>query len=159
MNNSIGQGELLVTPIQMAVLTARLATSGRTPDPVFVIDPWLAGREPDPLPFRENDLAWVRRAMRLVVSDGTGKFGGLEDIEVAGKTGTAQNPHGDDHAWFMCFAPADDPQVAMVIIVENAGHGSSEAAPVAGSWLGAYFAAGDSLPALPEPVSGNGRAH
>jgi len=159
LNNAIGQGEILVTPIQMAVLTARLATSGRTPDPVFVISPHRKAEPPEALPFRESDMAWVRRSMELVVSDGTGKAAKLDSISVAGKTGTAQNPHGEDHAWFMCFAPAREPQVAMVIIVENAGHGSSEAAPVAGQWLEAYFAAGDSLPGLPSPVTVNGRGH
>jgi penicillin-binding protein 2 len=157
LNNAIGQGELLVTPIQMALLTGRLATSGRMPDPVFVIDPRRPGRIPEALPFRERDLAWVRRSMELVVSEGTGKAAALEGITVAGKTGTAQNPHGEDHAWFMCFAPADDPQVALAVIVENAGHGSREAAPVAGSWLRAYFALEDSLPDLPSPVTVNGR--
>ena len=81
----------------------------------------------------------MRRSLELVVAEGTGKAAGLEDIAVAGKTGTAQNPHGEDHAWFMCFAPADDPEVALAVIVENAGHGSSEAAPVAGAWLRALF--------------------
>lgn len=158
LNNSIGQGELLVTPIQMALLAARLATSGTTPDPVFVTDPPSPPRNPEPLPFRERDLAWVRHALELVVSEGTGKAARLDGIQVAGKTGTAQNPHGGDHAWFMCFAPADDPQVAMAVIVENAGHGSSEAAPVAGAWLGAYFAVHDSLPPLPTPVTVTGRS-
>ncbi len=157
LNNAIGQGELLVTPIQMALLTGRIATSGRMPDPLFVIHPRRPREEPEVLPFSERDLAWVRRAMELVVSEGTGKAAGLENIAVAGKTGTAQNPHGEDHAWFMCFAPADDPQVALAVIVENAGHGSREAAPVAGSWLRAYFAAEDSLPGLPSPVTVNGR--
>jgi penicillin-binding protein 2 len=157
LNNAIGQGEILVTPIQMAMLTGRLATSGRMPDPVFVIDPRRPRKSPEPLPFGERDLAWVRRTMELVVSDGTGKAAGLDSVSVAGKTGTAQNPHGEDHAWFMCFAPADDPQVALVIIVENAGHGSSVAAPVAGKWLEAYFATEDSLPGLPSPVTVNGR--
>ncbi len=159
LNNAIGQGEILVTPIQMAVLTARLATSGRTPDPVFVINPRSPAKLPDALPFRESDLAWVRRTMELVVSEGTGKAAKLDSIDVAGKTGTAQNPHGDDHAWFMCFAPVKNPEVAMVVIVENAGHGSSEAAPVARKWLEAYFAVGDSLPSLPAPVLVNGRGH
>jgi len=157
LNNAIGQGELLVTPIQMAMLTGRLATSGRMPDPVFVTKPHRPRKSPEPLPYRERDLVWVRRAMELVVSEGTGKAARLDSVSVAGKTGTAQNPHGEDHAWFMCFAPADDPQVAMVVIVENAGHGSSEAAPVARKWLQAYFAAEDSLPGLPSPVTANGR--
>lgn len=158
LNNAIGQGELLVTPIQMALLAGRIATSGRMPDPVFVIDPRRPVRKPETLPFRERDLAWVRTAMELVVSEGTGKEAALEGINVAGKTGTAQNPHGEDHAWFMCFAPAEDPQVAVAVIVENAGHGSSEAAPVAGTWLRSFFALEDSVQVLPSPVTVNGRA-
>jgi penicillin-binding protein 2 len=156
LNNAIGQGELLVTPIQMAVLAGRLATSGRMPDPVFVNDPRRPAARPPALPFREQDLAWVRRAMERTVSAGTGKAAALETIAVAGKTGTAQNPHGEDHAWFMCFAPAAEPEVAVAVIVENAGHGSSEAAPVAGAWLREYFALNDSVPASPQPVSING---
>jgi len=157
LNNAIGQGEILVTPIQMALLAGRLATSGRMPDPVFVIDPQRPRERPESLPFSERDLAWVRRSMALVVSEGTGKAAGLDSVSVAGKTGTAQNSHGDDHAWFMCFAPADDPQVAVAVIVENAGHGSREAAPVVGNWLRMYFAAGDTLADRPSPVSVNGR--
>lgn len=156
LNNAIGQGELLVTPIQMAMLTGRLATSGRMPDPVFVTKPRRPRKPPEALPYREQNLAWVRRTMELVVSEGTGKAAALDSVSVAGKTGTAQNPHGEDHAWFMCFAPADDPEVALTIIVENAGHGSREAAPVARKWLQAYFAAEDSLTGLPAPVTANG---
>ena len=139
MNLAIGQGELLVTPIQMAVLAGRLATGGTMPDPVFVREPAPARRQPGPLPFRPEHLAWVREAMRRTVSEGTGRAARLKTVEVAGKTGTAQNPHGEDHAWFMCFAPATDPEVAVAVIVENAGHGGTEAAPVAGAWLATYF--------------------
>jgi penicillin-binding protein 2 len=139
LNNAIGQGEILVTPLQMALLSARLATAGQVPDPIFVLQPPEEPRLPEPLPFSASDLRWVREALWQVVGRGTGKAAALPDVPVAGKTGTAQNPHGEDHAWFMCFAPADDPEVAMAVIVENAGHGGSEAAPVAGLWLDAYF--------------------
>lgn len=139
LNNAIGQGELLVTPIQMAVLAGRLASSGRMPDPEFVLDPPEETVHPAPLPFREEDLDWIRDALRQTVERGTGKAAGLGTIAVAGKTGTAQNPHGEDHAWFMCFAPVEQPEVALAVIVENAGHGSTEAAPIAGTWLKAYF--------------------
>ncbi len=138
LNNSIGQGEILVTPLQMAVVAGRLAVGNELP-PVT----WVAGQEridPQPeLPFAAGDLAWVRRVLARVVAEGTGKAAALPDVAVAGKTGTAQNPHGEDHAWFFCFAPADDPEVALAVIVENAGHGGSEAAPVARRWLEAYF--------------------
>ncbi len=154
LNNAIGQGELLVTPIQIAVLSGRLASSGRMPDPRFVLIPPEPTVLPDPLPFAEQDLAWVRSALLETVARGTGKAARLDGIPVAGKTGTAQNPHGEDHAWFMCFAPADNPEVAVAVIVENAGHGSTEAAPVAGVWLKAYFTETGRL--IPEKLAGEG---
>jgi len=140
LNNAIGQGELLATPLQMALLAARLAVSGHVPDPVFVADPVPLRPTPPTLPFAEEHLAWVRRALETTVAYGTGKAAALPDVTVAGKTGTSQNPHGEDHAWFMCYAPADRPEVALAIIMENAGHGGTEAAPVAGAWLAEYFA-------------------
>ncbi len=155
LNNSIGQGELLVTPIQVAVLVGRLATSGQMPDPEFVLIPPSPTQRPEPLPFREGDLQWVRQTLLETVNRGTGKAARLPGIEVAGKTGTAQNPHGEDHAWFMCYAPADKPEVAVAVIVENAGNGSTEAAPVARAWLEAYFTeTGRLVPALPPSEEG-----
>lgn len=156
LNNAIGQGEVLVTPLQMALLAARIATSGRVPDPIFVISPPQTVVHPDPLPFAEGDLAWCRRVMSEVVARGTGKAAALEDIPVAGKTGTGQNPHGEDHAWFMCFAPADEPLVALAVIVENAGHGSTQAAPLARRWLEAYFHPESENEANPEKMNRNG---
>ncbi|MBU8870510.1 MAG: penicillin-binding protein 2 [Gemmatimonadales bacterium] len=142
LNNAIGQGELLVTPLQMALFTARIATGGRVPDPVFVISPGTEPVIPEPLPFATEHMDWIRHTLRDVVAVGTGKAGALEGIPVAGKTGTAQNPHGEDHAWFVCYAPADEPEVAFAIIVENAGHGGSVAAPLASRWLEHYFREG-----------------
>lgn len=139
MNTSIGQGELLVTPIQMAVVAGRLASGGAMPDPTFVRSPTPVRRHPRPLPFKAEHLAWVREAMRRTVAEGTGRAARLKTVEVAGKTGTAQNPHGEDHAWFMCFAPASLPEVALAVIMENAGGGGSVAAPIAGDFLKAYF--------------------
>lgn len=139
LNNAIGQGELLVTPIQMAVLIGRLASSGKMPNPSFLLDPKPVLAPPTPLNIDEEYLSWLRNVLLETVERGTGKKARLPGIRVAGKTGTAQNPHGEDHAWFMCYAPADDPEVAVAVIVENAGHGSSVAAPAARSWLEAYF--------------------
>lgn len=141
LNNVIGQGEILVTPLQMAVLTGRVALERADLQPVFVLD-GAAGSptEPVPLPFEKRNLDWVRSSMTRVVDLGTGTRARLEAIDVAGKTGTAQNPHGEDHAWFVCFAPARAPEVALVILLENAGHGGAVAAPVAARWLAAYFA-------------------
>jgi len=69
--------------------------------------------------------------MRGVVLQGTGTQANLPDIAVAGKTGTAQNPHGKDHAWFIAFAPADNPKIAITVLVENSGFGGSISAPIA----------------------------
>lgn len=139
LNNAIGQGELLATPLQMAVLAGRLATDGRMPDPVFVIDPAAPAVPPPALPFAPEHLRWAREALRETVADGTGRGAALPDVAVAGKTGTAQNPHGEDHAWFMAWAPAGAPEVALAVILENAGSGGTEAAPVARRWLADYF--------------------
>jgi penicillin-binding protein 2 len=149
LNNAIGQGEVLVTPLQMALLAARIASDGAVPGPTFV----LGQRPHEPsadLPFSPRHLSWIRRALRRVVDAGTGGAARLAGVSVAGKTGTAQNPHGEDHAWFMCFAPAESPTVAVAVILENAGHGGSEAAPVAGAWLHDYFIREGVVP--PDPV-------
>jgi len=139
LNNSIGQGEILVTPLQMALLAARLAVSGKVPTPTFVRGQTPAGGEID-LPFSAAHMSWIRMALQQVVDTGTGRAARRAGVTVAGKTGTSQNPHGDDHAWFMCYAPAEAPEVAVAVILENAGHGGAMAAPVAGEWLHAYFA-------------------
>ncbi len=138
LNNSIGQGELLVTPLQMAIVAGQLATAGGMPTPTFVGGQTKLDPLPQ-LPFAKDDLEWIKAALRQVVTRGTGQAANMPDVEVAGKTGTAQNPHGEDHAWFMCYAPAEAPEIAMAVIVENAGHGGSVAAPVARKWLEYYF--------------------
>jgi penicillin-binding protein 2 len=102
------------------------------------------------LDLSPRDLASVRESMVAVVNDagGTGGTAKVDSVLVAGKTGTAQNPHGNDHALFICFAPARDPEIAVAVLVENAGHGSTEAAPVARKVLQAYF-----HPAPPESAA------
>ena len=66
-----------------------------------------------------------------VVEHGTGAPARVNDLLMAGKTGTAQNPHGKDHSWFICFAPYDNPKIAICVLVENAGWGAAVAAPIA----------------------------
>jgi len=85
-----------------------------------------------------------------VVSEpgGTGRLARLPHVAVAGKTGSAENPHGRTHAWFCGFAPADDPTIAFAVVLENGGHGGAEAAPVARKVLEVLFPA----PAGPTPV-------
>ena len=88
--------------------------------------------------------------------NGTGRASRVAGLESAGKTGTAQNPHGDDHAWFVSYAPADNPEIAVAILVENSGHGGSIAAPIARSLYSKYFAPGDSTAVLSRRA-GSGR--
>ena len=137
LNNAIGQGEILATPLQMAVMTARVASGNA------VLSPRLTVSEPLPpyesLPFSSDDIKWIHTAMTKVVDIGTGTKAKLSEINVAGKTGTAQTPHGEDHAWFVCFAPAEEPEIALVVLLEHAGHGGTVCAPVAANWLTYYF--------------------
>jgi penicillin-binding protein 2 len=152
INLSIGQGEILVTPLQMAVFLGGLATDGRITKPflwkeavtsdgrIIPTQPEIKGH----LPFSSSTLNILKEAMIGVVNDpdGTGILAKLPDIQVAGKTGTAQNPHGEDHAWFVGYAPASDPQIVVVVLVENVGHGGTFAAPVAKKIIERYLKKG-----------------
>ena len=73
---------------------------------------------------------------------GTGESAALKDIIVCGKTGTAQNPHGKDHSVFIAFAPKEDPKIAIIVVVENAGFGATYAAPIAGLMIEKYLKGG-----------------
>ena len=83
----------------------------------------------------------IQDGLEGVIADrrGTGRLARLEGVQGAGKTATAQNPHGEDHAAFAAYAPADDPEVAVLVYLENAGGGGAEAAPIAKRILEAYF--------------------
>jgi penicillin-binding protein 2 len=139
---SIGQGEVLVTPVQMAAYTAAIADGKvwRTPHLVNgVFDPdtrqlsLLKLPDPDPIQASAENIAMAHEGMRLVVwgERGTARAQRDDVVAIAGKTGTAQNSHGDDHAWFIGFAPVDHPIVAICVLVEFGMHGSSAAAPIA----------------------------
>jgi peptidoglycan glycosyltransferase len=132
-----GQASLLVTPLRMALVAATIADGGRTPRPYLVrsiagADTRLATR-PEQLaaPIGSDVAAEVRDMMVAVVQHGTGTVATLPGVTVAGKTGTATNPHGPAHSWFVCFAPAASPRVVVAVIVENVGYGASFAAPIA----------------------------
>lgn len=135
----IGQGPLLVTPIQMAVVAAAIANGGWRVEPFFVSavkapdgsSRRLKARQPVRV-MAAGTAAVVKRAMVAAVEQGTAQAarwpgGG----PAAGKTGTAENPHGEPHAWFIGFYPADDPKIAVAIVVENGGYGGAVAAPIA----------------------------
>lgn len=131
---SIGQGELLVTPLQMANLGAILANRGYfiTPHVVDKIEGW-----PNPnikkevLPFDPVHFEPILKGMEQVVKAGSGIRGYLEALQLAGKTSTVQNPHGEDHSGFMGFAPLNDPKISIAAYVENAGQGGRAAVSVA----------------------------
>ncbi len=138
---SIGQGEVLVTPVQLCAYAAALADGKYWRQPYIVEGVYdqntrtlqkRALPEPDPIDASPANIAVVREDMRRVVWGGGGTGGRQRDeqVKIAGKTGTAQNPHGDDHAWFVGFAPVEDPIIATCVLVEFGGHGSSVAAPL-----------------------------
>jgi penicillin-binding protein 2 len=81
----------------------------------------------------------MAEAMKLVVSEGTGRFSMIDGITMGGKTGTVQNPHGENHSVFIAFAPVDNPRIAISVVVENAGYGSTWAAPIASLMIEKYL--------------------
>lgn len=148
VNLGIGQGELSVTPLQMAVYAAALATGMvRQPHVVrAVVNPYTGELQPlthaeARLPLRPEVLELLRQGMEEVVNapGGTAQAARLPGIRVCGKTGTAQNPHGKDHAWFIGFAPRENPRIAFCVMVENAGFGGAVAAPLARQLLEVFF--------------------
>lgn len=145
LNLAIGQGELLLTPIQMATMTAQVANGGRPVRPHVVREVRGLGRRGPGKPKNSGTTAAaghleaVRRGLEKVVTEGTGTASRVQGVRVAGKTGTAQNPHGEDHALFVCYAPAEAPVIVLAFVIENSGHGGSVAAPIAGHVLRRLF--------------------
>lgn len=132
---SIGQGEILATPLQIANLSATIANRGKyfTPHVVKAIqDTVLDSKytEPHTPSIAEYHYETIAEGMRMAVTGGTCRLANLPDIEVCGKTGTAQNPHGRDHSVFMGFAPYHDPKIAVCVYVENAGFGATYGVPI-----------------------------
>lgn len=139
VNMSIGQGDVWVTPAQMACLIGAVANRGAYYQPYLVdsiVDPFgktifkNTPRKKDDIALEPRVWDLLREALENVVSNGTGRGCYLPGLKVAGKTGTAENPHGNDHAWFVSYAPADNPELALAVIVENGGHGGTAAVPV-----------------------------
>lgn len=145
---AIGQGEIGTTPLQLANMTAAIANRGYYYSPHIVrsvgddarIDPRFVQKHVisiDSLNFEEIILG-----MEAAVNGGAGRTAGvaaLKDIIVCGKTGTAQNPHGKEHSVFVAFAPKDDPKIAIMVFVENAGFGATYAAPIASLMIEKYL--------------------
>ncbi len=148
---SIGQGEILATPLQIANLCATVANRGWfiTPHVVKEIQDTVIPKE-----YRERRIPTIKseyfedvaEGMRMAVTGGTCRLANLPDIEVCGKTGTAQNPHGRDHSAFIGFAPYRDPKIAVCVYVENAGFGATYGVPI-GSLVMEKYLTGQISPA------------
>jgi penicillin-binding protein 2 len=151
---SIGQGEINVVPLQMANLAAIIANRG------FYVTPHLVKGIGEsnyvPEQFRQRHYTKVDSkhfqvfidAMEHVVQAGTAQRAKLKDIVICGKTGTAENPQGEDHSIFIAFAPKDNPKIAISVYVENAGFGGTWAAPIASLMIEKYLTDSISRPDL-----------
>jgi len=155
-NLAIGQGELLTTPIQIAQYVMILANKGvyyipHLLDHIYDYSTHKTIEFPVETKYingiSQQVYNVVREGMHQVVNGGTGWRAKVRGIDMAGKTGTAQNPHGKPHAWFMGFAPYDFPRIAIAVIVENGGSGGHTAAPIARKFLEKYFY-GEPLPEI-----------
>ncbi len=136
---SIGQGELLVTPLQLANMTAAIANDG------YYITPHLNRHDSMQVHRHETGIdkrhfPLVKEGMERVMKNGTGRWYALDSVRIAGKTGTVQNGRDrKDHALFIGLAPVDDPQIAIAVVVENAGFGATWAAPIGSLMIEQYL--------------------
>lgn len=149
---AIGQGEMLFTPFHMAMITASIANNGNVVTPILVKSV-MSPEEKKIKDFKSNVMyrimdektaGTIKDMMYEAVENGTGSKAKIEGISVAGKTGTAENNlseknQGRDHAWFIGFAPVEDPKIAIAVIVENGGSGGEVSAPIAKSIISEYL--------------------
>lgn len=141
----IGQGELELTTIQMANLAAILANQGHYYTP-HLLKAYKSGKAikedftiPKTVPINAEHFEPVLNGMEAVINAGSGIRAYVPGIRICGKTGTSQNPHGEDHSVFLAFAPRENPKIALAVFVENAGGGSALAAPIAGLMIEQYL--------------------
>ncbi len=148
LNMSIGQGDVLATPLQMALATAAVANGGTLWKPHLLrksqkdaqSGPVLTTPEGHDIGIAPRNLAIIRAGLRRTVTMGTGKPAAMTNVEVAGKTGSAEDANNAlPHSWWICFAPYDKPTIAIAVMIENSGHGSENALPVARAVLEARF--------------------
>lgn len=147
---AIGQGFQLASPLQVAALMSQVANGGHRYRPYLVskiskpngetikmFEPEEVGR----INLSDSTLRLIRDALREVAQEGGTAGEVFRDfpIAIAGKTGTAENPHGQDHGWFVAYGPFEDPRIAVAVIVEQGGYGASSAAPIAKKILEAAF--------------------
>jgi penicillin-binding protein 2 len=155
LNTVIGQGYLSATPVQMARLTASVVNGGKLYEPYLMIDS-SRPRAVNIESIKPYNVDIIKKAMLGVVSDehGTGWKARSDIVRMGGKTGTTQVVSGiikgkkipmrfRDHAWFVAFAPEEQPQIAVAVLVEHGGHGSTGAAPIARKIVEAYYVQDD----------------
>jgi penicillin-binding protein 2 len=154
---AIGQGELLATPLQMANIECTIANRGFYYRPHLIKA--IGDKDVIKAEFKERinvgiDSQYyepVINGMQAVVDRGTAIASRIPGIVMCGKTGTAQNPHGENHSVFVAFAPRDNPKIAIAVVVENAGQGASWAAPIASFIVEKYLR--DSLTRRPSGIN------
>ncbi len=142
---AIGQGELGVTPIHMANLTATIANRGYYVIPHIIKS--IEGKKSIDPKYLEKHYTTIDRkyfdpvvdGMELVITSGTATRARLPGVAICGKTGTAENPHGTDHSIFVAFAPKNNPKIAIAVYIENGGFGSTWAAPIASLMIEKYL--------------------
>ena len=147
LNMSIGQGDVLATPLQMALATGAIANGGTLWKPHLMRKQMSSDgsfqmfeNASKSVGVSPRNIALIRQAMRQTVTSGTGRAGALPNVAVAGKTGSAEDANQVlPHAWWVCFAPYDKPTIAIAVLVENSGHGSDNAVPIARDILQARF--------------------
>ncbi len=140
INLGIGQGIISVSPLQVATMTSAIANDGYRVYPYLVerIETNYSTAIPPKQPAKKIEwvnprhIEIVKEGMKGVVQEGSGRFYVKNDaIDIGGKTGTAQNPHGYSHGWFTSFAPFESPEIVVTVFLENAGFASISAAPIA----------------------------
>lgn len=143
---AIGQGEILLTPMQMANCAAIIANKGWFITPHLVKGIGVKKYLPDEFKKKHYTTVselyydWIINGMEMVTKPGGTAFGtGINDIVICSKTGTAQNPHGQDHSLYIAFAPREKPKIAIAVIVENGGYGATWAAPIANLMIENYL--------------------
>ena len=148
INFAIGQGFLWVTPLQMANLYALIANgterfephvimsiNDRSGEELFSYRPKVIGN----IPVSEKNLGYIKQALHDVVSRGTARSVNIASFEAAGKTGTAENPKGPAHAWFICYSPYKDSKIVVAAFVEHGQHGDQVTAQIAKKVLSWYY--------------------
>ncbi|HBF88290.1 MAG TPA: penicillin-binding protein 2 [Bacteroidales bacterium] len=157
-SNGIGQGEVEIVPLQMANFTSVIANKGYYYTPHLIKK--IENTDTIPSKYLKKNKVNVKpeyfdlvtNAMELVVEAGTARRAKIKDIPVCGKTGTAENPQGEDHSVFIAFAPRENPKIAIAVYVENAGFGGTWAAPIASLMIEQYLTDSISRPDLEKYV-------